>query len=271
LGFFAGSHQLGGGDAVSTRLTVLLTLLGEIMNTMKYAVAFAVGLGVCAPALQAQVTNIGLPQDLKPAGVTFSGTGIPGPVMTGVTASGARLTIGASPRFSAPALGWDGAGTYTAQAGSTTSPLRSLWNFNFAVTDVVNATDHTYGLFWDFDNASGSTSYNGFFFNVATGGNVQNSWNLAMAFIDPSNSAPNYDPNDVGEFTFILAAYDYEVLDPNQGVYVGVNPLGYSPPIQFVSMQVNVVPEPSTYALMAFGLGAIGFVGRRRRNALRFA
>jgi hypothetical protein len=33
------------------------------------------------------------------------------------------------------------------------------------------------------------------------------------------------------------------------------------------SAEFAVIPEPSTYALLATGIGALGFVARRRRNA----
>ncbi|MBL0173140.1 MAG: PEPxxWA-CTERM sorting domain-containing protein [Gemmatimonadaceae bacterium] len=31
-------------------------------------------------------------------------------------------------------------------------------------------------------------------------------------------------------------------------------------------LQIQTVPEPSTWALMAFGLGTLGVVGRRRQR-----
>jgi hypothetical protein len=34
-----------------------------------------------------------------------------------------------------------------------------------------------------------------------------------------------------------------------------------------VGLKVTAVPEPETYALMLAGLGAVGFLSRRRRRA----
>ena len=237
---------------------------------MKRAFAVAAGLVVGVSALQAQmVAPHGTYSAALPAGVTFGGMRIPGPVMTTTAPSGVRLTIGASNRFAAPTLGDDGAGTYTALAGvGSVSPLRSLWNFNFAVTGVTSPTTYTYGLFWDYDNASGTVLHNGFFFNTAT--DFQDSYNLGFSFIDPNPAAPNYDPNAAGEFTFFLAAFTY---NPAVSVPVGIPDYNVSTPIlgqgPYVSIRVNVVPEPSTYALMALGLGAVAMAARRRRGAVK--
>jgi hypothetical protein len=48
--------------------------------------------------------------------------------------------------------------------------------------------------------------------------------------------------------------------DVNSGIIVG--PVTFS-----ANFNAQVVPEPSTYALLATGIGALGFVARRRRQA----
>jgi hypothetical protein len=56
-----------------------------------------------------------------------------------------------------------------------------------------------------------------------------------------------------GQFDFVLGFNDGSVVDADYDDLV-------------VGFKVAAIPEPETYALMLAGLGAVGFVARRRRN-----
>src|SRR3954462_8248317 len=71
------------------------------------------------------------------ATATFGGTGIPNTAVavTTVVDQGNTITLGltATPRFDDPAVGNNGAGTFTAQPGSDAAhgqPGYALWNFD---------------------------------------------------------------------------------------------------------------------------------------------
>jgi hypothetical protein len=131
---------------------------------------------------------------------------------------------------------------YTAPAGIG-APNRALWNFDFSVNPgtvgdhsllTITGPGGTFALNLQtiFDNTPGGPLY-------------QNSENLGFNFL----SVPlNFDPFATGLYTF-----DLQLFDANN------TQLGD------VSIQVNAVPEPSTWAMLILGFIGIGFVSYRRR------
>ena len=92
--------------------------------------------------------------------------------------------------------------------------------------------------------------------SVGNGGNANASVYSSYVILGTSNGgvfSPYHGP--VGQF------YDF-VLGFNDGLKVDAD---YDDMV--VGLRLNPVPEPETYALMLAGLGAIGFIGRRRRKS----
>ena len=85
--------------------------------------------------------------------------------------------------------------------------------------------------------------------NTPGGGPLyQNSENLSFAFL---GGPINFNPNATGLYTF-----DLSLLDVNN-VSLGN-----------VAIQVNAVPEPSTWAMMILGFAGLAFITRRRKNRM---
>ncbi len=210
---------------------------------------------------------------------TFGGTGIPnnevavGSQFADGTDVLITIAMSATQRYSNPALTNDGAGTYFAQTGSNDGlvgnpTIGALWNWNFYMEvegfngATPKLTDYQIDLYYDFDpgfdTPLGSLGVINVTNSIAFSANpnatvAQDSQNLLFGYLATSVpgflTAPGgaFDPNAVGEYNFAIQV-------SNGG--------GFG--IETIAMDVQVVPEPATIGLAAFGLIAMG-VWRRKR------
>ncbi len=209
---------------------------------------------------------------------TFGGTGIPNDAVAQTTFNGVTIGLAATPRFSnTPPVTNDGAGTFFASVGedtvntSASSPL-SLWNFDFYIgpQSTQNPLNYySYRFFYDFDPAAGNDQSSHGFINIpgalSAVSAFQNSDNLGANYLSVANvllginppsgaTLSTFNPNVTGEYTFKIAAY----------TRVGLNPYGRE--VFNTSMLVNVVPEPSQWAILIAGLLALGAFTSRHRG-----
>jgi len=202
---------------------------------------------------------------------TFGGTGIPNTevAISSQFSNGTSLitvAMSATQRYSNPALGNDGAGTYFAGTGSNfggagQSPNEgALWNFNYYINiDSTHETlsDYEITIFYDFDPAfdngpAGLGTIN--VTNAIPGGTtlVEDSQNLMFGFlatgvpfvVTPPAFGP-FDPNVQGEYNFGI-----QVAQAGWGV-------------ENVRMDVQVVPVPAAIWLFGSALGLLGWMRRK--------
>jgi hypothetical protein len=180
------------------------------------------------------------------------------------------VAMSATQRYSNPALTNNGAGTYFATPGSNFGGNNesvnegALWNFNYymKVVGTNGATpilaDYQIDLYYDFDTgfdtplgSLGKINVTNAILGSATPGTtlVEGSQNLMFGFLAsaiPGLVAPPagaFDPNALGEYNF--------------AIQVSRNGFG----VETVAMDVQVVPEPASLALLTLG----GLALTRRR------
>ena len=183
--------------------------------------------------------------------------------------AGKTVTLGltATQRFAAPTVTDDGAGTYQAAAGAGTPTAYGQWQFDYYLNFSPGGGIGPYvlELLYDVDPAmaNDASTHGVVLFPIVPGmfpllasDTVQDSWNLGFGFLNagvtPGVTLPapamTFDPTAIGEYTFSL-----RLLAPG-GALVG------SP----ISILVNTVPEPATYAMLGLGLAGLGWLRKRR-------
>lgn len=190
--------------------------------------SLALGATYSASAFNVSYDSFGSTSD------TFGGSGIPNNAVatTTIANNGASISLGltAHQRYDNPALLNDGAGTFTATAGSNAKPtaagaVGAHWNFAWDI-DIDNgqASDYNFKLLYDFDPAANTAEADhGTIFLSNPLASLDDSQNLLFSFLDGSTpngilagilgltDAPNgsFDPNANGEYTFALIASDF--------------------------------------------------------------
>jgi hypothetical protein len=180
-------------------------------------------------------------QDLASGWTQGSGTSN-GHFTVDTEANGVELGLRASIRFVGPIT--PTGNLYIAPVGST-PPGRALWNFEFSVNP--GSLVGTYSLL-TITGPGGVLAFNPqtILDNTPPGGPLyQNSENLGFAFL---GGPLNFNPNASGIYTFDLKLFSADQRE-----------------LADVSIQVNAVPEPSTWAMLILGFAGIGFMAYRRK------
>ncbi|KRR27863.1 hypothetical protein CQ14_08465 [Bradyrhizobium lablabi] len=156
--------------------------------------------------------------------------------------NGVELGLRASLRFIGPIT--PTGNLYIAPAGNSSG--KALWNFEFSVNPGSLTGTHS---LLTITGPGGSLAFDPIIIgdNTPIGGPLyQNSENLGFAFL---GGPINFNPNVSGVYTFDLKLFSAENRQ-----------------LADVSIQVNAVPEPSTWAMLILGFAGVGFMAYRRKS-----
>ncbi|MGY1490028.1 PEP-CTERM sorting domain-containing protein [Methylobacillus pratensis] len=109
------------------------------------------------------------------------------------------------------------------------------------------------GIINDFDGSFGGTPFS---LSLSYNGGDQALAGTLVNFVDTGTAADYY------YFSWDLSG----ISTPITSYTLNFN-IGFSQSLAFQIDQVAAVPEPSTYAMLMLGLGAVGFAARRRKQA----
>lgn len=181
----------------------------------------------------------------------YNGTGPVNGHFTVDTENGVEAALRASLRFLGPIT--PVGNVYTAPAGTSGTPARALWNFDYSVNPgtitgtsatilITNTTTNAFATFTD------SAATRALLEDATNGNGYQNSENLSFSFL----ATPLlFDPNANATYRI-----DLTVLNSEGARLASVQ--------EFI--QVAGVPEPSTWAMMIFGFAGIGFMVYRGKS-----
>jgi hypothetical protein len=177
----------------------------------------------------------------------FQGTGTSnGHFAVDTEANGVELGLRASIRFIGPIT--PTGNLYIAPVGST-PPGRALWTFEFSVNPGSLLDTHSVLTITGPAGISVLDPKTAFAGNKPIGGSFyQNSENLGFGVFELFGPL-NFNPNASGMYTI-----DLKLFSANDQL------------LGDVSIQVNAVPEPSTWAMLILGFAGIGFMAYRRKS-----
>ncbi len=143
-----------------------------------------------------------------------------------------------------------------------------LGDTNGAVATGSLSGDHWYQIVMELSTVGDSYTVNGFFYNHfdptdpnSALGTLIGQLNYTGSLTNPGNAFDLFNPGEIG-----LMAYTAEAFTDGLGNGgTGANPLTDNIGVSFTNFAVPVtVPEPSTWTMIFFGLGMVGFAAHRR-------
>lgn len=194
------------------------------------------------------------------SGATWGGSGIPNDATVSQTTihnnnDTITLALSATQRYSNPALGNDGAGTFFATPGLNDglvgASLGTTWNFDWYI-NLADNTGAAYSFALKYGNNT-SDVFNTLSYGLASHvtGTQQDSWNLTMtSFLN----GISFDPTANAVYGFQLEAFD------SNGNMIGTDA---------INVNVSAVPDAASTAML-LGLGFIGLaaVGYKQNRLL---
>lgn len=244
------------------------------LATLSLTLALSAAGLVAAGTGTAQATSFG---NIADPGVYF-GSGNSNGNWTIDTVDNLEVALRAKTRYGVGVL--SASNGFYVVSGDTYINGRAMWNYEFSVNSKVGGTglDLTnYRVEIAFDTKSGPGTSFTTFTNLYTHWGDNEYYLSGTKRIDsPTDALVGAQPGESGVQNsenpkFADSGFGYV---PGNGLYdikMSVYSVGGGAALASTSMQVQVVPEPETYAMMATGLAVLGFIGRRRKQKVAAA